>query len=146
MRKLEKIKADQFKSYSQRIDDIEFFQGDTITIPFQFVDYDGKPILLRPSPKSRTYVKWSLCPYGQYQNPLVELKSDPANSSAGDIVIDEDTNVAYIRLDDSITSNLVFGKYVQQIALYYDFMDGSPLKEFRRAQGFVVFKFKIDDM
>lgn len=146
MRKLEKIKADQFKSYSQRIDDIEFFQGDTITIPFQFVDYDGEPITLRPSPKSRTYVKWSLCPYGQYQNPLVELKSDPANSSAGDIVIDEDTNVAYIRLDDSITSNLVFGKYVQQVALYYDFMDGSPLKEFRRAQGFVVFKFKIDDM
>ena len=146
MRKLERIKTDQFKSYSQRIDDIEFFQGDTITIPFQFVDYDGEPITLRPSPKSRTYVKWSLCPYGQYQNPLVELKSDPANSSAGDIVIDEDTNVAYIRLDDSITSNLVFGKYVQQIALYYDFMDGSPLKEFRRAQGFVVFKFKIDDM
>ena len=146
MRKLEKIKADQFKSYSQRIDDIEFFQGDTITIPFQFVDYDGEPIPLRPSPKSRTYVKWSLCPYGQYQNPLVELKSDPVNSSAGDIVIDEATNVAYIRLDDSITSNLVFGKYVQQVALYYDFMDGSPLKEFRRAQGFVVFKFKIDDM
>lgn len=146
MRKLEKIKTDQFKSYSQRIDDIEFFQGDTIIIPFQFVDYDEEPIVLRPSPESKTYVKWSLCPYGQYQNPLVELKSDPANSSAGDIVIDEDTNIAYIRLDDSITSNLVFGKYVQQVVLYYDFMDGSPLKEFRRAQGFVVFKFKIDDM
>ena len=146
MRKLKKIKTDQFKSYSQRIDDIEFFQGDTIIIPFQFVDYDEEPIILRGSPNSKTYVKWFLCPYGQYQNPLIELKSDPANSSAGDIIIDEDTNIVYVRLNDSITNNLIYGKYVQQIVLYYDPLDGSPMKEFRRAQGFVNFKFKIDDM
>lgn len=146
MRKLERIKTDQFKSYSQRIDDIEFFQGDTITIPFQFIDYNDEPIELRGSPNSKTYVKWFLCPYGQYQNPLVELKSDPANSSAGDIIIDEDTNIVYVNLNDSITNNLIYGKYVQQIVLYYDPLDGGDLKEFRRAQGFVNFKFKIEDM
>lgn len=143
---MERIEAKQFKDYVQQIDDIDFFTGDTIIIPFQFVDYDGDVIMLKRNGPNRTYVKWSLCPYGQYQNPLVELKSDPVNSTAGDITIDADTDVVYVKLDSSITSHLIYGKYVQQIVLYYDFGNGQPLKEFRRAQGFVIFKLKIDDM
>ena len=145
MRLLERINTDQFKWYSQQIDDMEFFQGDTIIIPFQFIDYDGDPIILNLSPKNKTYVKWLLCPYGQYGNPLLELKSDPTNSSAGDIVVDDDTNIAYVKLTDSLTKSLIYGKYVQQIVLYYDNGSGT-LREFRRAQGFVTFKRKIDNI
>ena len=141
---LERIEAKQFKDFVQQIDDIEFFAGDTIVIPFQFIDYDNDVITINKG--NRTYVKWSLCPYGHYQNPLVELKSDPSSPTAGDILVDDATNTAYVRLDSSITNKLIYGKYVQQIALYYDFGDGQPLKEFRRAQGFVIFKLKIDDM
>ncbi len=143
---MNRIDTKQFKDYAYQIDDITFFQGDTITIPFQFIDYNDDVITLKSSPTSRTYVKWSLCPLGQYQAPLIELKSDTVGSSAGDIVIDDETNIVYVNLDDSITQNLIYGKYTQQIALYYDFQDGTPLKEFRRAQGNLLFNFKIDDM
>ena len=73
---MERIESKQFRDYSQQIDDITFFQGDTITIPFQFIDFDGDVVTLRKTSKSQTYVKWLLCPFGQYQNPLIELKSD----------------------------------------------------------------------
>jgi len=142
---MERIEANQFKAFSQQIDDIEFFQGDTISIPFQFIDFDGDVITLRKTNKSKTYVKWQLCPYGQYQNPLIELKSDINNPKNGDVFIDTDTNIVYVNLTSSMTQGLIFGKYVQQITLYYDFEDGLSQKEFRRAQGFVIFKQKIDD-
>ena len=32
-----------------------------------------------------------------------------------------------------------------KVTLYYDFEDGNSQKEFRRAQGFLIFKQKIDD-
>lgn len=146
MKKLERIKTDQFRTYSQQIDDIEFFQGDTVTIPFQFIDYDNDVVELRASTNSKTYVKWLLAPYGQYQNPIIELESDKTNPSTGDVTIDTLTNIVYVHLDGSLTQNLIYGKYVQQIVLYYDQLDGSALKEFRRAQGFVNFKHKIDNM
>lgn len=142
---VERIDSKQFKDYSQTIDDITFFQGDTITIPFQFVDFDGDVITLRKSTNSNTYVKWLLCPYGQYQNPLLDLKSTTTNNPNDDVFIDDETNIAYVHIDDSKTQNLIYGKYVQQIILYYDFENGNPPKEFRRAQGFVIFKQKIPD-
>lgn len=140
---MERIESKQFKDYSQQIDDIEFFQGDTITIPFQFIDFDGDVVTLRKTSKSQTYVRWVLCPYGQYQNPLLDLKSTTANSPSDDVYIDDDTNIVYVHLDDSKTQSLIYGKYVQQIILYYDFENGNPQKEFRRAQGYVIFKQKI---
>lgn len=142
---LERIDSKQFKDYSQQIDDIEFFQGDTITIPFQFIDFDGDIITLRKTPKSQTYVKWVLCPYGQYQNPLIELKSTTNNLPSDDIYIDDETDIVYVHLDDSKTQSFIYGKYTQQIILYYDFEDGNSQKEFRRAEGFVIFKQKIQD-
>lgn len=142
---MERIESTQFKSFSQQIDDIEFFQGDTITIPFQFVDFNGDVITLRKTNNSQTYVKWQLCPYGQYQAPLIELKSDVNDPQNGNVSIDTDTNIVYVNLDSVMTANLTFGKYVQQIVLYYDFEDGNSQKEFRRAQGFLIFKQKIDD-
>jgi hypothetical protein len=142
---VERIESKQFRDYSQQIDDITFFQGDTITIPFQFIDFDGDVVTLRKTPKSQTYVKWLLCPFGQYQNPLIELKSDSVNSPSGDVYIDDETNIVYVHIDDSKTQKLIHGKYVQQIILYYDFENGNPQKEFRRAQGFVIFNEKIRD-
>lgn len=142
---MERIESSQFKSFSQQIDDIEFFQGDTITIPFQFIDFNGDVITLRKTNNSQTYVKWQLCPYGQYQSPLIELKSDVNDPQNGNVSIDADTNIVYVNLDSAMTANLTFGKYVQQIVLYYDFEDGNSQKEFRRAQGFLIFKQKIDD-
>lgn len=141
---MERIESTQFKSFSQQIDDIEFFQGDTITIPFQFVDFNGDVITLRKTKDSKTYVRWQLCPYGQYQAPLIDIKSDVNNPRSGNVVIDTDTNIVYVNLDSTITKGLIFGKYVQQIVLYYDFGDMAQ-KEFRRAQGFLNFKPKIDD-
>lgn len=44
---MERIESKQFRDYSQQIDDITFFQGDTITIPFQFIDFDGDVVTLR---------------------------------------------------------------------------------------------------
>lgn len=142
---MQRIDSKQFKDYSQQIDDITFFQGDTITIPFQFVDFNDDVVILRKSTKSQTYVKWLLCPFGQYQNPLVELKSDLTNLPSNDVYIDDDTNIVYVHIDDSKTRGLIHGKYVQQIILYYDFENGNPPKEFRRAQGFVIFNEKIRD-
>ena len=142
---MERIESKQFSDYSQQIDDITFFQGDTITIPFQFIDFDGDVVTLRKTPKSQTYVKWHLYPFDQYQNPLIKLKSDSVNSPSGDVYIDDETNIVYVHIDDSKTQKLIHGKYVQQIILYYDFENGNPQKEFRRAQGFVIFNEKIRD-
>ena len=146
MKRMQRIESKQFNMFYQQIDDIEFFQGDTITIPFQFIDYNNDVIQLRKTDRSQTYVKWLLCPYGQFQNPVIELKSSVTGTNNDDITIDDITNIAYVKLDSSKTRNLIYGKYVQQIILYYDFEDGSTQKEFRRAQGFVIFKQKIDNM
>ena len=59
--------------------------------------------------------------------------------------IDDETNIVYVHIDDSKTQKLIHGKYVQQIILHYDFENGNPPKEFRRAQGFVIFNEKIRD-
>lgn len=143
---MERIDSKQFNMFYQQIDDIEFFQGDTITIPFQFIDYNNDVIQLRKTDRSQTYVKWLLCPYGQFQNPVIELKSSVTGTDNDDVVIDDITNIVYVKLDSAKTRNLIYGKYVQQIILYYDFEDGKTQKEFRRAQGFVIFKQKIDNI
>lgn len=142
---LERINSEQFKMYFQQIDDITFFQGDTVIIPFQFIDANEHEIPLVKSIPNKTSVEWRLCPYGQAQNPIIQLESTANNAKTDDVYIDPDTNVAYINLDDDKTKNLIYGKYMQQIILHYDFGDGSPRRDFLRAQGFVLFKEKIQD-
>ena len=142
---MERINTEQFKMYSQQINDIEFFQGDTITIPFQFIDYNEHEIPLVKSSSDKTSVEWRLCPYGQPQSPLIQLESTQNNAKTDDVYIDPDTNVVYVNLDDQKTKTLIYGKYMQQIILHYDFGDGSARKDFLRAQGFVLFKEKIQD-
>lgn len=143
---MERINSKQFETFYQQIDDIEFFQGDSITIPFQFVGYNNEVIKLRKSNSSKTYVKWQLCPYGQFQSPLIELQSSTSNPSVGSVAIDTAKNIVYVTLSNSMTDSLVLGKYVQQVTLCYDFEDGNPVKEFRRAQGFIIFKQKIGSL
>lgn len=142
---LQRIDSSQFKVFVQQIDDIEFFQGDTVTIPIQFIDYNEHEILLVKSDTDTTTVEWRLCPYGQPQNPLLQLESTQDNAKTDDVYIDPDTNVVYVNLSDENTKSLIYGKYMQQIILHYDFGDGSPRKDFLRAQGFVLFKEKIQD-
>lgn len=143
--KLKRIESEQFSDFYQQIDDIELFQGDTVTLPFQFTDYNEDVIPLIVSDKSKTSVEWRLCPYGQPQNPILQLKSTQENNKTDDVYIDTDTNVAYVNLDAARTRNLIYGKYTQQIILHYDFGDGSAPKDFLRAQGFMNFKNKIQD-
>lgn len=142
---LQRIDSSQFKVFVQQIDDIEFFQGDTVTIPIQFIDYNEHEIPLVKSNTDATTVEWRLCPYGQPQNPLLQLESTQDNAKTDDVYIDPDTNVVYVNLSDENTKSLIYGKYMQQIILHYDFGDGSPRKDFLRAQGFVLFKEKIQD-
>ena len=143
--KLRRIESEQFSDFYQQIDDIELFQGDTVTLPFQFTDYNEDVIPLIVSDKSKTSVEWRLCPYGQPQNPILQLKSTQENNKTDDVYIDTDTNVAYVNLDAARTRNLIYVKYTQQIILHYDFGDGSAPKDFLRAQGFMNFKNKIQD-
>lgn len=142
---MKRIESNQFSEFYQQIDDIELFQGDTVTIPFQFIDYNEDVIPLSVSNTSKTSVEWRLCPYGQPQNPIIQLQSTQKNVKTDDIYIDTDTNVAYVNLDAERTKNLIYGKYMQQIILHYDFGDGSEPKDFLRAQGFMNFKNKIQD-
>lgn len=142
---MQRINSSQFNSFVQQIDDVQFFQGDTVTIPFQFIDYNEHEIPLVKSDTDKTTVEWRLCPYGQPQNPLIQLESTQDNIKTDDVYIDPDTNVIYVNLDDQKTKSLIYGKYMQQVILHYDFGDGSPRKDFLRAQGFVVFKEKIQD-
>lgn len=142
---MKRIESSQFANFYQQIDDIELFQGDTVTLPFQFIDYNGDTIPLIISNKSKTSVEWRLCPYGQPQNPILQLQSTQGNNKTDDVYIDTDTNVAYINLGAEKTKNLIYGKYMQQIILHYDFGDGNAPKDFLRAQGFMNFKNKIQD-
>lgn len=122
--------------YVTQIQDLEFFQGDTVSIPFMFVDVDGEPIPIRSSDS----VKWYLCPFGQYKQPVIILDS---KSGDGKIVIDRNTNIVYINLDEKLTKNLTYGKYVQQPVLFYDI--NGTLTRFQRAEGNIIFKQKIND-
>lgn len=122
--------------YVTQLQDLEFFQGDTVSIPFLFTDSDGDPIPLKPSDS----VKWYLCPFGQYRQPVIILDS---NSDDGKLIIDKDTNVVYVNLDEQITKNLTYGKYIQQPVLFYD--SGGNTNRYLRAEGNIIFKQKIHE-
>lgn len=55
-------------SYVQRMDLVEMFHGDTITIPFEFWYSETEPIDLS---EMNVEVLWTLCPYGQYEYPAI---------------------------------------------------------------------------
>ena len=142
---MEKINTSQFGVFVQQIGDIQLFQGDTVTIPFQFIDYGNTPIPLKKSNTDKTYIEWRLCPYGQPQSPVLELKSTSSNLNTDEIYIAPESNIVYVNLDASRTNGLIYGEYMQQIILHYDFGDGSATKDFLRAQGVIIFREKIQD-
>lgn len=130
------VSSNLTSAYVNTIDDMEFFQGDTVTIPFKFLDSNGDVIDLTGGDT----MKWYLCPFGQFQAPAIVLSSE----NPDEIFVDPITSVAYVKLNDSITGDLTYGKYVQQPVLYHNLGTGNT-ERYLRAQGNVLFKYKIRD-
>lgn len=121
--------------YVQKIDDITFFQGDTVTIPFAFYDGDNEPIDLR-----KVDVYWFLCPYGRYRTPALVL-SDKKKDEMGvaEIVINEaEPNLCYVNLSYEKTQKLEYIKYTHQPVLVLKNSRGT--RRFIRAEGNLIFK------
>lgn len=124
--------------YVTQIPDLVFFQGDTVTIPFVFVDGDDEPIDLR-----KVDVFWYCCPYGRYQTPALTL-SDKMEDEDGNkkIVIPESRpNVCYVNLTHEDTKNLNFIKYSHQPVLVLQNSYGT--RKYVRAEGNIIFKPQI---
>lgn len=130
------VSSNLTSAYVNTIDDMEFFQGDTVTIPFKFLDSDGDVIDLTGG----DIMKWYLCPFGQFQAPVLELSSE----NPDDIWVDPVTSIAYVKLDDEKTGSLTYGKYVQQPVLFHNV--GNSMKRYLRAQGNILFKYKIREL
>ena len=122
--------------YVTQLEDLEFFQGDTVTIPFVFVDQDGDTIPLKESDS----VRWYLCPFGQYRQPVIILDSKSDDDA---ITVDDETNIVYVHLSEGVTKNLTYGKYTQQPVLVYN--TAGKLHKYIRAEGNIIFKQNIHD-
>lgn len=109
--------------YVNQLPDLSFYQGDTITIPFQFDYDDGAPIDLR-----KAKMVWYLCPYRQYRNVILEKNG---------IVSASNYNICYINLSKSDTKDLDFIKYTHQPVL--EVIDNGVMKPYRRAEGSIIF-------
>lgn len=126
--------------YVSKIVDLEFFQGDTVTIPFEFFDGNNDPIDLR-----RVDVYWYLCPYGRYNVPSLIL-SDKVKDSQGvsEIVINEaQPNLCYVHLSYEQTQKLNFIKYTHQPVIILKNSNGT--RRYIRAEGNIIFKPYIKD-
>lgn len=126
--------------YVQKLQDLVFFSGDTITIPFVWYDGDMEPIDLR-----RVDVYWYLCPYGQYKSPAIIL-SDKKKDSMGvaEIVVNEGTpNLCYVNLSYELTKQLNYIKYSYQPVLVLKNSRGT--RRYIRAEGDVIFRNYIHD-
>lgn len=121
--------------YVTHLDDLEFFQGDTVTIPFEFYDGENNPIDL-----TMVKVYWYLCPYGRFNSPAVVLDSFTLNSEGlTDIIINQkNKNVCYVNLNQEITKNLNYIKYTQQPVVVLT--RGSIIEKYIRAEGNIIFK------
>lgn len=124
-------------SYVSKIEDIEFFQGDTIVLPFQFLDSDGKVIAIRPS----DYFVWYLCPYGNYDMPVLVLDS---RTDTDNIWRDTNLNVYYVKITNEQTKYLDYGKYTHQPVLFAS--SGTGVERFQRAEGTILLNRKIAEL
>lgn len=127
--------------YVTKIDNLEFFQGDTVTIPFEFVDGDGNPIDLR-----YVDVYWYLCPYGQYRSPALVM-SDKTMDNVGNPQIEIDDiqhNICYVHLSYLDTRKLDYIKYSHQPVLILKNSLGT--RRYIRAEGDIIFKPYIRDL
>ena len=127
--------------YVTKIDNLEFFQGDTVTIPFEFVDGDGNPIDLR-----YVDVYWYLCPYGQYRSPALVM-NDKTMDNVGNPQIEIDDiqhNICYVHLSYLDTRKLDYIKYSHQPVLILKNSLGT--RRYIRAEGDIIFKPYIRDL
>lgn len=119
-----------------KLSNLEFFQGDTIVIPFEFYDGKNNPIDLR-------YVKieWKLCPFGQYETPVLILSNEnTAPNGEKEIVVREvePYNICYVNIPSEYTENLTDIKYTQQPSLVLE-RDGYT-EYYIRAEGDILLK------
>lgn len=126
--------------YVSQIEDLVFFQGDTITIPFIFFDGDNNPIDLR-----KVDVYWYCCPYGRYKTPTLIL-SDKQVDSLGThkIIINESQpNLCYVNLSYEDTKKMNYVKYTHQPVIVLKNSRGT--RRYIRAEGNIIFKPYIED-
>lgn len=125
-------------AYVKQIDDLTFFQGDTVTIPFEFYDGENNPIDL-----SLVDIYWYLCPFGQYRTPVLILSSKDLDSSGvPKITIDEtQPNLCFVNLSQDDTGNLDYIKYTHQPILIFKNSRGT--RRYIRAEGNIIFKPQI---
>lgn len=126
--------------YVQKIEDLTFFQGDTVTIPFAWYDGYNNPIDL-----SNVDIYWYLCPYGKYNMPVITLsESDLDSSGVPKITIDEtEPNLCFIHLTEEDTGQLDYIKYTQQPVLVFKNSRGT--RKYLRAEGNIIFKPEIKE-
>lgn len=129
--------SNEFVSYVTKIADIEFFQGDTVVLPFRFMDGNNRVIPIMAS----DYFVWYLCPYGNYDMPVLQLDS---RTDTDNIWYDTALNVYYVKITNEQTKYLDYGKYVQQPVLFAK--SGSGVERFQRAEGTIILKRKIGDL
>lgn len=132
--------SDYNNEYVQQIDDLTFFQGDTVTIPFEFYDGENNPIDL-----NLVDIYWNLCPYGEYRNPVLILSSkDLDPSGVPKITIDElQPNKCFVNLSQDDTSSLDYIKYTHQPILILKNSRGT--RRYIRAEGNIIFRPQIKE-
>lgn len=98
--------------YLTIIPKMEFIQGDTVVIPFSFVDKNDGTII----PSSAT---WRLGDYSDSTANVLEVLSTNATSKGSITSIDGDSGKVYVTLTALETENIPEGKYTQQLAIIY---------------------------
>lgn len=121
--------------YVTKLPDLEFFQGDTVTIPFEFYDGENNPIDL-----TEVSVYWYCCPYGRYSSPAIILNSVDINKYGyKDIIINErQKNICYVNLNQEITKDMRYVKYTHQPVVVLN--KGTVVEKYIRAEGNIIFK------
>lgn len=125
--------------YVEQLPTLEFFQGDTVTIPFKFVNSLQEPIDLR-----FREVYWRLCPFGRHNSPILILDNiTPTSTGETNIVVNQsDPSVCYVNLETDMTKYITPMKYTQQPIVSIT-KPGPIYEEYIRAQGNIIFKPRI---
>lgn len=116
--------------YVTQIPDLEFFQGDTLSIPFGFY-YDDA--YLEPIDLTGCSVEWRLCPYGQYEYVALTKKA---------IISPDKTHYCIVDLSIDDTRDLDYIKYSHQIVVLFTDLKGR-VREYLRAEGDIIFRPRI---
>lgn len=98
--------------YLTIIPKMEFIQGDTVVIPFSFVDKNDGTII----PSSAT---WRLGDYSDSTANVLEVLSTNATSKGSITFIDGDSGRVCVTLSSTETESIPEGKYTQQLAIIY---------------------------